>query len=85
MPQTRNSPLGILGALEVLSFPFTFGPGAAGPEGPGDRGCWVAGGETAESVVNTKLVETSLRLLEHSDCHLHTEGNTGSHTGIDKS
>ena len=34
--QNWNSPLGILGALESLSLPFTFLPGAAGSEGPGD-------------------------------------------------
>ena len=34
--QIWNSPLGILGALESLSLPFTFLPGAAGSEGPGD-------------------------------------------------
>ena len=36
MLPSSNSPLGILRALEGLSFPFTFFPGAAGSEGPGD-------------------------------------------------
>ena len=34
--QNSYSPLGILGALHSLSLPFTFVPGAAGSEGPGD-------------------------------------------------